>query len=118
KQTYRIAVASRLLDRALDEILHIRKAGKIGVDVLLRLLARDLEVLREAEGGDAVDDAEVDHLRDRAVRGRELRRLLAKHLDRGRGVDVVAAGERLTQLRLPRHVREDAQLDLRVVSQR
>ena len=33
----------------------------------LRLVTRDLEVLRQAERRDAVDDPEVDHLRDRAA---------------------------------------------------
>ena len=78
-------------------------------------LARDLEVLREAERGDAVDDPEVDHLRDVALVLRQRRLVLAEHLRRGRGVDVVAARERLPQLRLAGDVREDAQLDLRVV---
>src|SRR5207302_9148192 len=42
-------------------------------------------------------------------------RILAQHLRGGRGVDVLAARERLPQLRLAGDVREDAQLDLRVV---
>src|SRR5437588_12551610 len=57
EQARRVAVALRLLDRALDEVLDVREAGEIGVDVLLRLLARDLEVLRKAERRDAVDDS-------------------------------------------------------------
>ena len=47
--------------------------------------------------------------------GRERRRVHAEHLGRGRAVDVLAARERLAQLRLARDVREDPQLDLRVV---
>ena len=39
----------------------------------------------------------------------------AEHLGRRRGVDVLAARERLAELRLAGDVREDAQLDLRVV---
>ena len=81
----------------------------------LRLLARDLEVLREPEGGDAVDDPEVDHLRDRALAGRERRWILAEYLRGGRAMDVLAPLERLAQLRLAGDVGEDAQLDLRVV---
>ena len=42
-------------------------------------------------------------------------RILAEHLGGGRRVDVLAALERLAQLRLARDVREDPQLDLRVV---
>src|SRR5262249_30770315 len=115
EQARRVAVALRLLDRALDEVLHVREAREVRVDVLLRLLAWDLEVLREAERGDPVDDAEVDHLRHRALRRRQLRRLDAEHLDRGRRVDVLAALEGLAELRLAGDVGEDAQLDLRVV---
>jgi hypothetical protein len=110
-----VAVALGLLDRAGDEVLHEREAREVGVDVLLRLLARDLEVLGEAEGRDPVDDPEVDHLRDRALRRGQLRRLDAEHLGRGRGVDVLPALERLAELRLAGDVREDPQLDLRVV---
>src|SRR5213076_660196 len=91
------------------------EAGEIGVDVRLRLLARDLEVLREPERRDAVDDPEVDHLRDVALVLRQRRLVLAEHLRRGRRVDVLAARERLAELRLARDVREDAQLDLRVI---
>ena len=70
-----VAVARRLLDRPRDEVLHVREAREVRVDVGLRLLARDLEVLREAERRDAVDDPEVDHLRDRALAGRQLGRV-------------------------------------------
>ena len=115
EQARDVAVARRLLDRPLDERLHVREAREVRVDVLLRLLARDLEVLGEPERRDPVDDPEVDHLRDVALVLRQRRRLLAEHLGRGRRVDVVAAQERLAQLRLAGDVREDAQLDLRVV---
>ena len=115
EQRGHVAVALRLLDRPRDEVLHVREPREVGVDVGLRLLARDLEVLREPERRDAVDDPEVDHLRDRALAGRQRRRIDAEHLGRGRAVDVLAARERLAQLRLAGDVREDAQLDLRVV---
>ena len=115
EQRRHVAVALGLLDRALDEVLHVREAGEIGVDVLLRLLARDLEVLGEPERRDAVDDPEVDHLGDVALVLRQLRRLLAEHLRRRRRVDVLVARERLAQARLAGDVREDPQLDLAVV---
>ena len=91
EQARHVAVPRRLLDRPGDEVLHVREAGEIGVDVRLRLFARDLEVLREPVRGDAVDDPEVDHLRDRALVLRQRRRLPAEHLG-GRGaMDVLAA---------------------------
>ena len=95
-----VAVALGLLDRALDEVLDVREAGEVGVDVLLRLLARDLQVLRESERGDPVDDPEVDHLGDVALVLRQLGRVLSEHLGRGRRVDVLVAGERLAQIDL------------------
>ena len=66
----------------------------------------------EPERRDAVDDPEVDHLRDVALDLRQRRRILAEHLGRGARVDVLAALERLAQLRLAGDVREDPQLDL------
>ena len=110
-----VAVAFCLFDRAFDEVLHEWEAREIRVDVLLRLLTRNLEVLRQPVRGDAVDDSEVDHLRDRPISARQLGRILSEHLDRGGGVDVIAARERLAQLRLSGNVREDPKLDLRVV---
>ena len=112
EQRRHVAVALRLLDRPLDEVLHEWEARQVRVDVRLRFLACDLEVLREAERADAVDDPEVDHLRDVAFVLRQRRRILAEHLGSCRRVDVLAALERIAQPRLSRHVREDAQLDL------
>src|SRR5262249_2440048 len=74
------------------------------------------EILREAEGGDPVDDPEVDHLRDRALARGERGRILVEDLGSSGPMDVLAALERLAQLRLAGDVREDAQLDLRVVA--
>ena len=84
EQRRHVAVARRLLDRPRDEVLHVREAREVGVDVRLRLLARDLEVLGEAERRDPVDDPEVDHLRDVALVLRQRRRVLAEHLGRRR----------------------------------
>ena len=115
EQRRHVAVALGLLDRALDEVLHVREAREVGVDVLLRLLARDLEVLGEPERRDPVDDPEVDHLGDVALVLRQRRRVLAEHLRRRRRVDVLVARERLAQARLAGDVGEDPQLDLAVV---
>ena len=111
----RVPVALGLLDRPLDEVLDVREARQVRVDVGLRLLARDVEVLGEPERRDPVDDPEVDHLGHVALVLRELGALLAQHLGGRRRVDVLAARERLAELRLAGDVREDAQLDLRVV---
>ena len=115
EQARRVPVLRRLRDRPRDERLHLREAREVRVDVRLRLLLRDVQVLGEPEGRDPVDDPEVDHLGDRPLVLRQGRRLLAEDLGRGRRVDVLAAEERLAQLRLARDVSEDPELDLRVV---
>ncbi len=109
------AALARVGDRALDELGHERHAAAVGVDVGLRLVALDLELLREAVGADAVDDPEVDRLGAVALVLAELAALLAEHLGRRDRVDVLAALEGLAQQLLAREVGEDAQLDLRVV---
>ena len=78
EQARHVAVLRRLHDRARDERLHEREAREVRVDVGLRLLLRDVEVLGEPEGGDPVDDPEVDHLRDVPLVLRERRRILAR----------------------------------------
>ena len=46
EQRGHVAVGLRLFDRARDEILDVRETCEVGVDVALRLVTRDLEVLR------------------------------------------------------------------------
>ena len=92
-----VAVGSRLRDRAADELLHAREAREVGVDVRLRLLARNLQVLGQPEGGDAVDDPEVDHLGDVALVFGQGSGLLAEHLRGRAAVDVFPGRERLLE---------------------
>src|SRR5207237_6607790 len=107
EQGRRVAVPPRLLDRSLDEVLNVREAREVRVNVGLRLLARDLQVLGEPERRDPVDDPEIDHLRDRALARCQLRRINAENLRRSRAVDVLAAREGLAELRLAGNVSED-----------
>ena len=95
--------------------LHARVAAEVGVDVALRLVALDAELLRQAERRDAVDDPEVDRLGAVALVARQRRPGLPS---------TSAAVARCTSSPRwnapasacsPREVREDAQLDLRVV---
>ena len=60
-----VALGAR--DRLVDEPLHRREALEVALDVDRRLLAGDLEAIGEPEGGEAVGDPEVDHLRLRAL---------------------------------------------------
>ena len=90
-------------------------AGKpleVAVDELLCLLLRYLEAVGEAVRRQAVDDAVVDHLGLGPGAGIGL----APQDLRGRGgVHVLAAAEDVLQHLLVRDVREQPQLDLRVV---
>ena len=74
-----------------------------------------VELLGQAVRAEAVDDAEVDRLRARALARADLLRRELQDLGRGRGVHVLAALEDLLQHVLAGDVGEDPQLDLRVV---
>ena len=108
-------VAADGFERLLDEALNAFVAIEVGFDVLLRGLLVDVELRGEAEGADAVDDAEVDGLGAGAglfVHGGGVD---AEDLARGEGVDVLAGPVGVEQQRVLREVRHQAELDLRVV---
>ena len=63
EQGANVAVLLGLLDGSGDEVLNVREAREVGVDVGLRLLPRYVELIGEPERGDAVDDPEVDGFR-------------------------------------------------------
>ena len=73
------------------------------------------ELVRETEGRRAVDDPEVHRLGARALLGRDRVGRDPGDLGRRAAVDVLAAAEGLDQALVARVVREDAQLDLRIV---
>ena len=89
--------------------------GKIAVHIRLGLTLEHADVLRKAEGRDAVDDAEIDGLGVRALQRRDLRERHAEHLRRRDGVDVLPAAEGGDHRLVICDVREQAQLDLAVV---
>ena len=75
----------------------------------------DVELRGEAEGTDAVDDAEVDGLGAGAGLLVDGRGVDAEDLGGGEGVDVLAGAVGVEQERVLREVGHQAQLDLRVV---
>ena len=90
-------------------------ALEVGFDVGLGDLLVDVELRGEAEGADAVDDAEVDGLGAGAgllVHGGGVD---AEDLGGGEGVDVLAGAVGVEQQRVLREVGHEAELDLRVV---
>src|SRR5207248_5027905 len=86
------ALAAELL-HPLHVIADAGEALEISLDVGGRLGLRHLDLAAQAEGADAVDDAEIDRLgappRDRV----HLLHGDAEHLARGHRVDIVAALE-------------------------
>src|SRR4029079_7497154 len=103
----------RLLQRAVEVLLDLRVAREVGVDEILRLPGRDVQLVREAERRHAVQHAEVDRLRGAALVGRQLTLGDVEHL-RGRGaMDVRAALERLDEGGGLRGAREEAELSRR-----
>ena len=115
QQRHHVAALAPVGQRAVDEGAHQRVRGEVRLDVALRLLLVDLGGLRQPERRDAVEDGVVRALGDRALQRGHLARRHLEHLARRPRVDVLAALERLDDGRLAREVREDAQLDLRVV---
>ena len=95
--------------------LHQRQVRPVLIDEALRLLPRQTGVAREPVRLHAIDDPEVHRLGDAAhVRGDLFPRDAVD--DGGRhGVDVLAPREGIDQERLAAHVRQQPQLDLRIV---
>ena len=110
-----VAQLLRRRDRARDELVHMREAGQIRVDVDLRLLARDAELLREPERADPVDDAEVHGLGTVSLVAGERLGRLAQDFGRRDPVDVLAAREGILERGLLGEVGQDPELHLRVV---
>ena len=110
-----IALLARRLLRRFHVIADAGEAREIGLDVVARLLAADTQLVGQAEGRDAVDDAEVDclgappHHRVHALDRH------AEHFARRHGMNVDAVGEGLLQLRDIGHMGQHAQFDLAVV---
>ena len=75
----------------------------------------DAELLGQAKRREAVDDAEVDDLGDAAVLGRLRHGSDAEDFLRGARVDVLAGAKGFDEDRILGEMREDAQLDLRVI---
>ena len=91
------------------------EALEVALDVGAGLRALDAELIGETEGRDAVDDAEIDRLGAAAHVARHRCHRHREHFRRRHRVDVVAAREGLLQLRDVGDVRQQPQLDLRIV---
>src|SRR5882762_6674844 len=110
-----IATVARGLAHLLHVLCHPRIAGEVARDIGLRRGALQAELLRQTEGGHPVDQPEVDHLGVAALLGCDVFERAPEHLGSGGAVDVLARLERAQQILIPRDMRHDAQLDLRII---
>ena len=110
-----VAVAPRFRLRPL----HIRSdagiTGEIGIDITTRLARRGAELPRQAEPRNPIDDAEIDRLGAPARHRVHALHRHAEHFAGGTGMDVLAALEAFAQRGDVGHMRQQPQLDLRVV---
>ena len=110
-----IAACVRVCNRFIQKFTYAVIACKVALDVARRLLARNAEVAREPEVAQTVDDTEVDRLCTPPLLARHGIDRYAEHLRCRTRMNVLPAAERVDERRIPRHMREDAQLDLRVI---
>ena len=102
-------------DGVLNESLDARVQLEVGADVFLRLLAIDSEIGGQAERRLSVHDPEVDGFGVAAHLGGHHQRRNSKHFGGGARVNVLAIAKRGHQNRIARHVRQQPQLDLRII---
>ncbi len=115
EQRLDIALLGGLGAGALHVGQHAGVTGEITVDVLLRFLAADVDLLGQAESAHAVDQAEVDRLGAASLVVADLLQRHAEHLGSGGAVHVEVVLESVQQTGILRQMSHDAQLDLRVV---
>ena len=103
----------------LHDLLHIVPDAvvffQIGVYIGLGLVGVDADILGQGEGGDAVDNAEVDGLGPAAQDRRHLTDRDAEDIGGGDGVEILPAQEGLLHGFIPGDMGQQAQLDLAVV---
>src|SRR5690606_33875227 len=105
----------RELDLTIEVCADQREPFEVTVDELLRLRIGNAELLREREGPDSVDDREVHRLGAVAHRTSHLLRLHPEDERRRLAVDVRPRPRRFDEGHILRVVRQDAELDLRIV---
>src|SRR5262249_2293012 len=111
-----IAVLAGVGDAMVEERADARVAGEVAIDELLGLATTHACLAGQAEGGLAVDDAEVDGLRAGPLLLRYVSRRHGEELAGDEVVDVLVFGKSVPERLIPAEMGEDAQLDLRVIS--
>ena len=99
----------------VEERTHARVGLVVAVDHVARLGHRDMQRLRQAVGLLTIHDAKVHGLGATAQIGRYLGHRHTKHARRRLGMEVLALVKGAHQVLVTREMREQTQLDLRVV---
>ena len=115
---FNIAVAAGRFDGAVHVSLDIRVFHEILVNDFGGLLARNAQPFGQSEGGNSIDDPEIDHLGIAAHLFGYLSEGYAIHFCRGGRVDVEPLVEISDHPGIAAQVGDDAQLDLRVVGRK
>ena len=119
RQVDRIDVGGSLRDPLVEDVRALVDEPQQATlhDLLGRGLriARDAELVGEAERRDAVDDAEIDRLCPAADFGRHVLDRHAEHFRRRHGVDVEAVEEGLLELGDVCDMGQNAQFNLRII---
>lgn len=110
-----VALFPPLGDVAVHQRAHGGKFLEEGVDVVFGLGLRNADVLRQAEGADAVDDAEDDGFGGASHLSGDLAGRPVEDLHGRRHVDVFPFGEDGEQAGILRQVSENTRFDLAVV---
>src|SRR3954471_15974552 len=108
-------VAARFFERLIQEPSDACVFFEVVADKLLCLAGRDAELLRESEGRQTVDNAEVHDLGLAPMIGRDHERRDTEYLGSCQGMDIVAAAECIHQQAIAGKVRQQTKFDLRVV---
>ena len=112
----RVPIFVCLGDDAVEVAAHLGIGLVVAIDHLLRLGHRNMQGLTQTKRLLPVDDSEVDRLGATAHLGRHLVNRHAKDVRGRMGVEVLPAQERIDKTLVSRKMREQPELDLRVVS--
>src|SRR5580692_2550466 len=115
EQRFYLHVAAGFVERLVDEGAHALVPLEICRDELFSFGGLDAELLRESEGREAVDDAEVYDLGLAPVVGCDHEWGHAEDLRGGQGVNVVATAVGFDEQRIARKMGEQTQFDLRII---
>ena len=108
-------VPPRLFDNPVHEFLYAPVQIEITVNERLRFLAADVELLGQAKGAHAVNNAEIDAFCHPPHLGGDEGRMHSEYLRRRVAVHILACLERLDQRLVPGIMGEDPQIDLRII---